>query len=90
MSFVVVWHPKATEDIDRALEVASEPFRVVIVKTLESVLESLKRAPNRIGESRGNQNERVAFAPPLVLYFRIEHPKGLVQVLATSVAFPSS
>ena len=88
MKYVVVWDTDAANDVDTSWERATDVERERIVAALVSLQEMLASSGLGAGESREFVTERVAFVPPITVFFRIDRMKSLVRVFAAVVWRP--
>lgn len=85
MSYVVVWDPEATDDIDGAWESSSQSGKALIINALTEIERLLRMNPLYVGESRGNDCKRVLVSSPVTVYYRVDLEQNFVRVYASRV-----
>ncbi len=69
MTYRVVWHPRADNDLAVVWLAATD--RTAVTLAAAELEKRLTSEPQRFGESRRSQAERVGFQSPLGVYFEI-------------------
>jgi hypothetical protein len=82
MSFVVAWTQRPTEVIDRSWREGGEAERALIEGALVELQRKLRTDPLRHGESRRDDFDRVLFATPLSVFYKIDIRLQLVRFYA--------
>jgi hypothetical protein len=77
--FKVVWKPGALQDLASLWTAATSDDRLAITQACNVIDSTLRRDPDNEGESRPN-NERIFFAPPLGIRFRVRHQSAVVSI----------
>lgn len=85
MKVSIVWNPKATEAIDSAYELLPDAGQKNLEQAIEKLSKALGEEPLRVGESRTNQRNRIAFEPPLTVFFQVEERLQTVRVFAAYI-----
>ena len=78
MNYTVVWKPSAEEELTRIWMEAAD--RSAVTSAAGEMDRLLKTDPCHQGESRGGAM-RVAFVPPLGVFFHVEEEDRLVSVV---------
>ena len=82
--FTVRWKRAARDELAKIWVQADSTMRQAITAAANQVDAGLKRNPESKGESRGDA-ERVWFAPPLCVFFKVDVDRSLVRVVGVRI-----
>ncbi|MCA9269354.1 MAG: hypothetical protein KDA41_12825, partial [Planctomycetales bacterium] len=79
MTYRIIWLEDAEQAIAQIWKAADAALRQSISDRLYEFRDGLIVDPEQVGESR-ERNRRIAFYPPLVLQFEVDHERGIVWI----------